>query len=111
MYASPLKLLYLVVLYREGGLIVCKGGAEGSEARKTNGLHFGGTAVPRTLSHVCRQSVEKKEVQGGLEEGDPAAALLLPSLLPSVAVLLSEWSVSTGSAQDEMSYLRLILIS
>lgn len=33
--------------------------------------------------------------------------------LPSSLLLLPfpEWSVSTGSAQDEMSYLRLILIS
>ena len=59
-----------------------------------------------------RYVVEVGEVQGGLEEGDPTApSLLLLSLLPCVAILFPEWSVSTGSAQDEMSYLRLILIS
>lgn len=36
-----------------------------------------------------------------------------PPLLPPPfrCYIYSEWSVSTGSAQDEMSYLSLILIS
>lgn len=56
--------------------------------------------------------VDVREVQGGLEERDsaPLSLRLLP-LHPHVALLFPEWSVSTGSAQDEMSYLRLILIS
>lgn len=66
----------------------------------------------RPFPMFFRHTVEAGEVQGGLEERDPAApSLLLLSLLPSVAILFPEWSVSTGSAQDEMSYLRLILIS
>lgn len=45
----------------------------------------------------------------------PPVPLLRPLLLTPLPHLLlnppSEWSVSAGSAQDEMSYLRLILIS
>lgn len=49
------------------------------------------------------------------ESSHAASSLPRPSPTQSSSPLFlnppSEWSVSAGSAQDEMSYLRLILIS
>lgn len=119
MRVSPLKLLDLVVLSSETFFSMLGTNREGiwvgwtglEDARLTESI-FCGVLALQTLSYIHRHTVEAGKVQAGLKAG-PCSSFPPPSLPPPFRCYIpfSEWSVSTGSAQDEMSYLRLILIS
>ena len=83
------------------------GGGGGGHVRVTLSV-WGECSQPFPMFADRQRGVVEAEEGGGEKEG---RSMPLPALLPSAAVFSPEWSVSTGSAWDEMSYLRLILIS